>query len=354
MGMKRANGTGSVYKLKQKLRKPFKAVITVGWKDDGTRIRKCIGYFEKSAEAYQALAAYQLEPERFDNRDVTFAQAWDWMITDKKRKGVDLKKGGYATAKKKCAPIWSMPIQQIRLAHLQAIFDSFKNLGRGSHGKVLTAINGAFKAAIKNDVIQKNYAELITLPPAVKSTLHVPFSEQEIEVLWQHADIRLVRVMLIYIYTGMRPAELYQVKIDNVHIKERYVIGGIKTEAGRDRIIPLAKCIMPFVTEMYSQARFCQSPTWMPPKYIQVRLDRPLKQLCKKLGIREHLRHDTRHTFISMARNYGMDLFTLKLIVGHAQRDVTSDVYTHKDARQLVDAVDKLPVKFDAQHRATM
>ena len=49
-----------------------------------------------------------------------------------------------------------------------------------------------------------------------------------------------------------------------------------------------------------------------------------------------------------------MDLFTLKLIVGHAQRDVTSDVYTHKDARQLVDAVDKLPVKFDAQHRATM
>lgn len=104
MGMKRANGTGSVYKLKQKLRKPFKAVITVGWKDDGTRIRKCIGYFEKSAEAYQALAAYQLEPERFDNRDVTFAQAWDWMITDKKKKRRRLEKGRLCNGQEKvCA-----------------------------------------------------------------------------------------------------------------------------------------------------------------------------------------------------------------------------------------------------------
>ncbi len=354
MGMKRANGTGSVYKLKQRLRKPFKAVITVGWKDDGTRIRKCIGYFEKSADAYQALAAYQLEPERFDNRDVTFAQAWEWMIEDKKRKGIDIKKGHYDTSRKKCEPIWNMPMQQIRLSHLQAVFDRYKHLGRGSHDSLFKAINGVFRVAIKNDVIHKNYVSMVTLPPAVKSTMHFPFSESEISTLWQHTDLKIARVVLIYIYTGMRPTELYEIKIDDVHLKERYLIGGVKTATGRNRVIPIAKCILPYVSEIYSQARFSQSPTLLPQGYLPVYMGYPLKKLCKDLGLQLHRPHDTRHTFVTLAQNYGMDLYTLKKIVGHAQGDVTNDVYTHKNTQQLIDAVDKLPVKFNTQNGATM
>ena len=354
MGMKRANGTGSVYKLKRRLKKPFKAVVTVGWKDDGTHTRKCIGYFEKSTEAYDALSAYRQMPERFDNKDVTFGQAWQWMIDEKKRQGVDVKKGKFAPSKKKCAPIWDMPIQQIRLNHLQAIFVTYKKLGRSSHENLLKAINGTFKAAIKNDVIQKNYASLVTLPPAKKSTMHEPFAEGEIAVLWRHTDNRLARVILIYIYTGMRPVELYSIKIEDVHLKERYLIGGVKTTAGRNRIIPIAKCIIPFVTEIYTQALFARSATLLPPDYIPTRIDRPLKKLCADLGIAIHRRHDTRHTFITMARNYGMDLYTLKRIVGHAQTDVTSDVYTHKNTTQLVEAVDKLPVQFNTSSVATV
>ncbi|WP_301859365.1 hypothetical protein [uncultured Megasphaera sp.] len=105
MSMKRANGTGSVYKLKRRLKKPFKAVITVVWKDDGTRIRKCIGYFAKSTEAYDALSSYRHAPEQFENKDITFAQAWEWMIDEKKRQGVDIKKGKFSPSKKKCAAI---------------------------------------------------------------------------------------------------------------------------------------------------------------------------------------------------------------------------------------------------------
>lgn len=354
MGMKRANGTGSVYKLKRRLKKPFKAVVTIGWKDDGTRIRKCIGYFAKSTEAYDALASYRHMPERFDNKDVTFAQAWEWMIDEKKRQGIDIKKGKFAPSKKKCAPIWDMPIQQIRLSHLQSIFDSYKNLSRSSHENLLKAINGVFKAAIKNDVIQKNYAALVTLPPAKKSTMHIPFSENELAILWQHTDNKLVRVLLIYIYTGMRPIELYNIQIENVHLKERYLVGGVKTVAGRNRIIPIAQCILPFVSEIYSQARFLHSATLLPPDYIPTRIDRSLKKLCADLGMSMHRRHDTRHTFITMARNYGMDLFILKTIVGHAQTDVTSDVYTHKNTKQLIDAVDRLPVNFAASCVATV
>lgn len=355
MGMKRANGSGSVYKLKQRLHKPFKVVITVGWTDEGRRIRKCLGYFEKSKEAWDALSEYWHNPDRFNTKEVTFAQAWTWMIDEKRRQGVDIKKGKFSASKAKVKPIWNMPMQQIRLVHLQAIFDTYKNLGRSSHENLLKAINGAFKEAIKNDVINKNYASMVTLPPATKSTMHIPFSAAEIEILWQHTNIKLVRVILIYIYTGMRPIELYDIKIEDVHVKERYLIGGVKTAAGKNRIIPIANCILPFVIEIYAQALFIKSPTLLPKGYIPVRIDKSLQKLCTELGIGIHKRHDTRHTFITMAENDKMDEHILKDIVGHSHTgDVTHEVYTHKNTAQLIEAVDNLPTKFSLENVATM
>ena len=56
MAMKRANGTGSVYKMKHKnLRKPYRAVITAGWTAEGKPIKRSLGTFAKQADAYQAL-----------------------------------------------------------------------------------------------------------------------------------------------------------------------------------------------------------------------------------------------------------------------------------------------------------
>lgn len=355
--MKRANGTGSVYKLKGNLRKPYKAVLTVGWTDEGKRIRKSLGTFTRARDAWATLEAYTTNPDMFKNRDVTFAQAWDWMIAEKRRQGVDIKKGKFSAIKPKLAPIWDMPMQSIRLAHLQAIFDHYKHLSRSSHEGLFKAINGAFKEAIKNDVINKNYASMITFPSGggKKSKAHKPFTEQEISIFWNHTDLKLVKVLLIYIYTGMRPIELYEIKINDVFISKRYMIGGVKTAAGKNRIIPIAKCILPFVSEIYMLARFRKSETLLPKGYIPVRIDSNLRKLCKDLDMAEHLRHDTRHTFITLAENYGMNEHILKNIVGHSHHgDVTHEVYTHKNTGQLIAAVDALPTKFSVQSEATM
>lgn len=93
-----------------------------------------------------------------------------------------------------------MPMQDIWLAHIQAIFDAYKHLGRSSHETILKAVSGVYKEAIKNDIVTKNYASMITLPPLVNSTIHKPFTDKEIATLWQHTDDKLVKVLLIYIY----------------------------------------------------------------------------------------------------------------------------------------------------------
>jgi len=348
MAMKRANGTGSVYKMKhKKLRKPYRAMVFLGQDSNGKTIRKTIGTFATQKEAYDAIANYVYDPMKVHRDTVPFYQCWDWMLLEKERQGVDIKKGKFDAVKPKLSSIWSMPIKDIRLIHLQNIIDQYKHLGRSSHDSIYKAINGAFKEAIKNDIITKNYALDITLPPAVKSNIHKPFTPEEISILWQHTDDILVRVILIYIYTGMRPVELYQVKLENVNLKEQYVIGGSKTVAGKDRMIPLADCIMPFIKEIYSKAHFSRSETLLPPKLIPTRLSRPIERLCESLGLSKHKPHDTRHTFITLARNADMDIYILKSIVGHTHNgDVTSDVYTHKTRKQFLDAVNTLPVTF--------
>lgn len=141
----------------------------------------------------------------------------------------------------------------------------------------------------------------------------------------------------------MRPGELFQIQLDNVHLKERYMIGGIKTEAGKDRIIPIAECIYPFVQELYAMAHFKQSKTLIVPRYVGKYFYDPLALLCERIGISKHRPHDGRHTFITWCSRFGVPEHLTKAIVGHAQKDITNSVYVHRSVSQLIDVVNRLP-----------
>ena len=83
MAMKRANGTGTVYKMKHKaLRKPYRAVVTLGYDSEGKPLRKSIGTFTTQKEAYNALSAYDANAPQYETKDKTFGQCWEWMIED--------------------------------------------------------------------------------------------------------------------------------------------------------------------------------------------------------------------------------------------------------------------------------
>ena len=73
--MKRANGSGTVYKMKHKqLRKPYRAVVTYGYDANGKAIRKSVGTFATQKEAYTALALYSTNPPQEEQRKITFGQ----------------------------------------------------------------------------------------------------------------------------------------------------------------------------------------------------------------------------------------------------------------------------------------
>lgn len=45
----------------------------------------------------------------------------------------------------------------------------------------------------------------------------------------------------------MRPGELVKIETANIDIESRTMKGGIKTKAGKNRVIPINKKILPFI-----------------------------------------------------------------------------------------------------------
>ena len=55
-----------------------------------------------------------------------------------------------------------------------------------------------------------------------------------------------------------------------------------------------------------------------------------------------HKPHDTRHTFITKAKNANMNDYIIKLIVGHAITDITENTYTHHTIAELHNEIQKI------------
>ena len=56
----------------------------------------------------------------------------------------------------------------------------------------------------------------------------------------------------------------------------------------------------------------------------------------------EHLPHDGRHTFASIANTAVVNSVSIKLIMGHSSQDITERVYTHKAIDELLAAVNMI------------
>lgn len=354
--MRRPNGTGTVYKIKNRpLRKPYRAMVIIDWQDDGRPIRKTIGYFATSREGYAAIDHFISNPltaKDLENEKITFAQCWEWGKQDKLRRGT-LEKTirMYDSLLNRLRPILNQPIKHLKYHQLQAVIDANKEASYSTIYCLKAIMLAAYSAAIKQEICDKNIVQMLVLPPNTQSEIHQPLTMEDLATLWQNVNnpevANLVKAALIYTYTGMRPIELYRIKLEDVHLADRYMIGGVKTKAGRNRIIPIAECIYPFIAELYQISKFSRSETLIPPKrYIPKNPATIPQKLSKILGIEKHLPHDFRHTFVTMAKNNGMDAFILKKIVGHATNKDITDVYTHKETSQLVEAVNKLPHSF--------
>ncbi len=344
--MKRANGNGSVVKLKGKRRRPFCARITV-WTDTGSerrQERKAIGYFKTRPEAEAALYKYcQGFVEVPDRAIPTFAECFTKAMETVARTAKKNTISSYQYAFKKLEDLHRVRIDRITPLMLQEQIDQIAVDYRMSAIKaVINAANHAFDYAMRMRYIsEKPTASLdFSAVSNEKRRERRIFSPSEIETL-RRSNEAMAKMVLIMIYTGMRRGEAIDLKLSDIDMTERLIrIRQSKTAAGV-RIIPIAGQIYDAVQDLYLRSRSGYLFEHNGRKYSITRFAESFTALMDKLGM-DHIPHETRHTFATLLYNAHVDDVATKAIIGHTDIKLTHDVYTHESIDNLRDAISRL------------
>ena len=366
------NGFGQITEIKNRnLRKPFRAMVTVSKNEYGRPVCKPLkpqSFFETYNDAYAALVEYHRNPYELKST-ITVEELYEkWTDEYFGNLSADSSVRNIRSAWKYCSVIYDMKVADVRARHIKGCMNdgyiTFKNGPRyatpNMKARIKSLFNSMLDYALEYELVDKNYARTFNIADDISKevnkvqNVHIPFTDEEIDKLWKHVeDTEFVDVMLIQCYSGWRPTELGKIRVEDVNINAWTFIGGSKTEAGKDRLVPIHSRIRPLVKARYDEAVAIKSEYLinctdsyarlkdLSLTYIKYkeRFDRAIK----KLGLNDgHRPHDPRKHFVTKAKKYKLDEYAIKYIIGHAIHDVTEKVYTDRTTEWLRTEIEKI------------
>lgn len=368
------NGFGSITERKDKyLRNPFWARVCVGKTEEGRPILKSLkpqAFFKTYNEAYAALFEYNKNPYDLDD-DILLKELYEkWSGQYFENLKSDSSARTITAAWAYCSALYDIRVKDIRPRHIKWVMENGEvtiqrgkkkgekqKASAGTKARIKSMFNLLLDYAQENEYVTTNYARLfevskdIIIEKSKATRSHMVFQDAEIETLWKGVGtIKYADLVLIQCYSGLRPQELGLITLDNVHLDENYMIGGMKTAAGTSRIIPIHPKIKPFVEKYLDEARELKSD------YLINASDsiNGLKMTYDKYAHRfdavievlhlnsEHRPHDPRTTFVTMAKKAGVDEYVLKMVIGHQITDVTEKYYTKRNIEWLFEEIKKI------------
>lgn len=342
--MKNPNGYGSVVPLKGKRRRPYAVRITVGYDDNGKQKYGYLGYYETRKEALYQLSLYNANPYDIDLKSLTLQDIYQRYVATQKGKVKEIRMAAYRSAHTHLTPLLNMKMVDIKTAQLQLLIDSIsKKLSTGSVKQIKSFINSLFKYAMKIDVIDKNYTEFIVLPKHKKVIERKVFTDEEIAILWENIDnVQYADTLIILIYTGMRINELLKLKKKNVDLERNLITGGSKTDAGKDRVIPIHSKILPLIIKRMGNKTDYLIPNKTETGFYSYNNFRKNEfiVMMKQLGM-DHTIHDTRHTFATMISDVSDNDSAITGIIGHTDISMTKK-YTHTNIEKMRMEIEKI------------
>ena len=341
--MRNENGYGSIIcldKTGKKRRKPWAVRITTGW-ENGSQKRKYLGYYRTQKEALIALAEYHKSGIDANLTNLTLEEVFDRWYSRIEMKASTTVLRGHNMVKQRLGAFGKKQIKEIKADHIEDWISS-TNVKQSTKRRLKSTLNQVFEYAEQNDIIQKNPVKYIKVE-AAKEKVGSIFTDEEIQYLWEHSDENVdYKTLLILIYTGMRIGELLKLRAEDINLEEQYAIGGSKTEAGRDRVIPIHDKILPIVKERIEKYGFlAPTTTGKPTSYVS--FNQRLTKLMDKLNW-THKSHDARKTAISIMHRFEIPMEVIRMMVGHSGKGVTEKVYIYKNKQELVDYINKIQI----------
>ncbi len=346
--LKRANGSGTVYKLSGNRRRPWVAAVSDGIEYNpetrkGKMKQVIIGYYAEEVEAVRALEHFVLDPYDL-SKPKTFEEVYsEWTSRYFPTLKNESCQRTIVSAYNYSAPLYKRKINEITITMLE---DTISNadVGTATKGRMKSMYNLMYDYAVKSQYVKINIARQFAIKGIYEQIQKeqkekIPFSAEHIKLCHEAYDYGFMRMILIGIYTGLRPDELCILEKENIHLDDNYMIGGEKTNAGTDRYIPIHPYIKPYIEYYYnrSKGKFLieaydgQNNTIMTYDKYRRRFSKCMKYINAD-GL--YTPHCTRYTFVTKAKKCKLEDIAIKLIVGHEIDDIT-EKYTKREASYL-------------------
>lgn len=326
---KRPNGTGTVYALQGKRSRPWVA----------SKNGVIIGYYSTKASAVEALerTASKGITEKYN---MTFAEVYEEWKPEHFRSLSENGKMQYENAYKHFKPLYDKRFRDLRTKDYQTIIDKLIESGKSNSlaNKLKQLISQMSKWAMREDIIATNYALFVKLGGS-EAKEKIIFTDDEINRLTAD-NSEAAKIVLMMIYTGVRIGEMFSIRLEDYH--GDYCIGGEKTEAGKNRIIPI-----PPVARPYFEYFAAKSTSVLLDGYSGRRTPENFRRfdyaaLMERLDIKGKPPHCTRHTYASRAVKAGTRPELLQKILGHADYSTTAEIYVHSDSDELISAANSI------------
>ncbi len=198
------------------------------------------------------------------------------------------------------------------------------------------------KFALQNDIIDKGYASFAAITVQEDDTPGVPFTPEELQLLWDNKDGPWIDSVLIYIYSGWRVSELIKMPAEDIDLEAGTFKGGLKTAAGKNRIVPIHSKIYGFVEKRLKENSGTLFVINGKPATTAA-YTKQFKDALQAIGITTyHTPHDCRHTFTSLLDSAGVNQVCIDRLIGHASGSLTTRTYTHKTIEELKQAIEMI------------
>lgn len=338
---KRANGEGSVRKMKSG-KWIAEVVLWYYWDEEQERRRPRTvskSGFDRKADASAYLPVLREEGFRQwgrkasngSKRPETFAEVYEtWLPSHQASKStLDCYKAAY----KHFAPLHHQRMDEIYIDDLQECLDECPK-GKRTKENMKALCGLLYKHAIPRQYVTKDLilSQYLTIHEKATEGKRTGLTRDELNRIEASiGHVPYADYIFCFCYLGFRPSEALDLRVEHYNRAEKYFIGGAKTEAGKDRIVPVSPRIQKHIDRLVKDKIggyvFCD-PEGNRFDLRRFREDYFAPALAS-IGITEEERnarlltpHCCRHTFANLLRDTkGADKNKLSLI-GHSSQEM--------------------------------
>ena len=324
--MRLPNGYGTVTKLSGNRRKPW--VV----KEGKSGKQKPIGYTATREEGLIMLANYNNDPWDIETDKITLQELYNLWLEKRAVKLGESNKSSLKSAYKHCSKLEEVRYNQIKSYQMQDCIDGCGK-GYSTQGAIKNLWGHLDRFAMELDIISKQYSSLLT-SDSIPETSKEIFMDEEVVRLWENQKLEWVDSVLFFLYTGFRISEMIELKTSNVDLEARTMIGGTKTAAGKNRVVPIHSKVQSIVQNRFEHSKSGYLFEYKGKKLNQSQYREFLADIMGKLEM-NHTPHECRHTFRSRLDSAGANKVCIDRIMGHKSKGTGERVYTHKNIEEL-------------------